>query len=69
VTPKPQKRIPIPSRPGGKWFDSLKRCRPMDSFLVATEQDRRSVLQYAYYHGLKITTRKENGLGFRVWRL
>jgi len=73
MTTKPtitiDKNVPIPPRYGSKWKSNLLAMAGGDSFKVANACQRDAVMSSAKHAGVKITTRKLNGSGYRIWRI
>jgi len=66
MTAKIERGIPIPKRNASfsKFGPIFAAMKPGDSFVWPNAS---APLTYAKRYGLKITTRKLNGGGFRVW--
>ncbi len=66
---KIEKGIKIPERESisNAVKNALLKMKKGDSFLYSF--DRRTVLRLARKMKIKILTRKENGSGFRIWRI
>lgn len=73
LKPKPtiEDGIPIPMGRGQySWLkETLIALRPNQSFIVASDAKRTSVLSRAKELKIKVTTRKINGEGYRIWRV
>ena len=68
---KIQAGIPIPPRSDclQKWGPFLLSMSAGESFLVTESRQVNLLLTQAKRRGVRITTRKINGEGWRVWRL
>lgn len=65
-----EKGIAIPLKQSGAfWAKRVLELLPKDSFLVQTAHDRSGVLRAAKVLGVKVTSRKINGEGYRIWRI
>ncbi len=47
--------------------EALRNLKEGKSFTVDTDQHRRIVISAAYRIGIKISTAKEDEVGFRIW--
>ena len=48
--------------------EALRNLKDGKSFTVDTDQHRRIVISAAYRLGIAISTAKEDGAGYRIWR-
>jgi hypothetical protein len=66
---KIEKGIPIPPLGHcGKHYQLLSQMSPGDSVIVIENKDVVGIWHAAKRHGFKVTSRKEDGQGIRVWR-
>jgi len=59
---------PVPPRYKNWMRDTLKKMRNGQFFEVADDSARKSALRVAKDAKIKVTTRKQNGKGYRIWR-
>jgi len=68
-----EKGIPLIPKCGclhGQWLLLLQKMDVGDSFVVNTQDERDCVLRVnTKTHNIRVTTRKINGIGYRIWRI
>ena len=66
-----QSNVPVPKSHRRKYnfAETFAAMKPNDSFMVDTEGVRNQVLRYCQQHRIKVTSVKENGTGYRIWKL
>lgn len=60
---------PLPTARAMSWAGFWKRVRPGDSFDLENQMVVRVFCANARKHGVRVTCRKINGSGYRVWRI
>lgn len=69
MTPTIDHAVPIPPRGPGKWTILAWRLGPGDSVKVETDSQRCALLRALQKQHTPSTSRKVDGVGFRVWRV
>lgn len=69
MQPKIEKGIPIPREDYGTPYRFLKQLKVGDSFVVESVSKVRMHLKNSVRHGVLITSRKVDGVGYRIWRI
>lgn len=63
-------KIPLPEvAPTSEVGKALLQIKAGQSFSVKREEERRSALTTAKRLGVKVTSRKVDGKGYRIWRV
>lgn len=69
MTPTIDHAVPIPTKNPGKWTVLAWRMGPGDSVQVEKDRDRSCLMRALEKRHVISTSRKVDGVGFRVWRV
>lgn len=61
--------VPMPKRRSNELRATLEKLRTGDSFVVSTNAKRQQTIAIAYTLDMKVTTAKESGKGYRIWKI
>lgn len=67
--PKIMTGVPVPKDRGFGRHSFLRDLSVGDSFVVSEIAQRDMVLRFQKTYGIKLTTRKIDGGGYRIWRV
>lgn len=66
---KIEKGIPLPDEQKTKYKETVSKMKFGDSFLVGTQTEAMCAKRAGAKLKIKLTCRKQNGTGYRIWRI